>query len=71
MTVLYIRSIADMPHALGTENSLIPVAVCGVVLSAAEQITEAQALIFLGNRRCSDCFPGRGHHTGQMRRHAA
>lgn len=53
---LYIRTPNDPPHARHAKEPGI--ARCGQPLGLAKEITEAQALVFLNNRRCGRCFPG-------------
>lgn len=61
--LLYIRTPEDDPHA--ADDTVPEMSRCGVVLYGtrvkAVSITEAQALIHLGNRRCAACFPGWAH----------
>lgn len=60
---LYIRWPSDDPHKL---SDIRPEqAKCGVPLAGAKEITEAQALVHLQDRRCPACFP---HHTQQQGR---
>lgn len=52
---LYIRRPGDDPH---TQNLSRPAeALCGVPLIGAKEITEVQALVYLGDRRCVRCSP--------------
>jgi hypothetical protein len=62
VTTLYIRSALDMPHAIGRQYGL---ARCGQSLGGAQKITELQALVFLGDRRCVRCFPSAASHFGE------
>ena len=62
MTALYIRWPNDDPHA---KHEFRPgVARCGAVLIKAAEISEKQALVFLGDRRCPQCFPHQGSKLG-------
>jgi len=54
---LYIRSPGDAPHRMSDEFP--DFAECGTVLIGAQEITEAQAQVYLGNVRCQTCFPFR------------
>jgi hypothetical protein len=56
MADLYIFSAAGQPHTLGPLPGLTA---CGLDLSGAQRITEAQAAVFLDDQRCHACFP---HH---------
>lgn len=51
---LYIRNLNDPPHQRNPKAPLV--ARCGVSLFAAKKISEAQALVYLKNRRCKTCF---------------
>jgi hypothetical protein len=55
MPDLYIRFGGDLPH---TPDDVEHTAKCGVYLGHARKISEAQALVYLGNPRCPTCFPG-------------
>lgn len=61
--LLFIRSRHDAPHRA---SALPEFAECGAVLLRAEPITEAQALVFLDDARCLDCFPGWGLHLARL-----
>lgn len=69
MTTLYIRTPTDDPHSMSAEFPGF--AECGATLIDAKEVTEAQALIWLGNRRCHVCFPGHAAHLTAGRRRAA
>jgi len=63
MTTFYIRSIEDDPHAMDPE---VPgLSKCGENMLRAKGISEAQAIIHLGDRRCPKCFPGHQHKGGR------
>lgn len=64
---LYIRSAEDNPHAMDPE--VAGLAKCGEVLLRAIEITEAQAIIWLDDRRCSGCYPGYQHKAGRHHQH--
>jgi hypothetical protein len=51
-----------MPHAIGRQYGR---ARCGEWLAGAQKITELQALVYLGDRRCVGCFPGAASHFGE------
>ena len=63
MTMLWIRSADDDPHAMDPQTPGL--AKCGEILLNAKAITEAQAVIYMDNRRCSGCFPGHQHKPGR------
>lgn len=69
MTKLYIRTSADNPHRLHDTNRNW--FACGQPIVGARAITEAQALVFLENRRCPGCFPAHSQHEGHVHRRAA
>lgn len=67
MTTLHIRSADDNPHAMDPETPGL--SKCGEILLNAREITEAQAIIWLNDRRCSGCFPGYQHKAGRHHQH--
>lgn len=56
---LYIRHRTDLPHAVSSHTPTS--ARCGVSLAGAVAITEEQARTFLGDVRCTGCFPDWSH----------
>jgi hypothetical protein len=61
---LYIRYAEDDPHRA---SEIRPgSAHCGVPLAGAQAITEKQALVYLGDRRCKTCWPNHGIHLWSM-----
>jgi hypothetical protein len=56
---LFILSADDDPHRAHPHRPTI--AVCGIPLKGSIVITEAQALIWLDDRRCLHCFPHHRH----------
>ena len=62
---LYLRFFGDEPHR---RNPATGNASCGVNLRGSKEITDKQALVWLGNRRCHGCFPFHSATEGQKRR---
>jgi hypothetical protein len=62
---LFILSTADDPHRAHPHRPTI--AVCGVPLKGAIVITEAQALVYLADRRCQGCEPHHRHPHARRR----
>lgn len=65
---LYIRSRHDVPHARAFGQQAV--SQCGQPLHDAVAITEAQALVWLEDARCTQCFHGWIQHQ-VVRRGAA
>jgi hypothetical protein len=63
---LWIGSPADSPHSHSFTHPAS--AKCGRPMLGMRQITDKQALVYLGNARCTSCFPGwvahRSRHWG-------
>lgn len=58
---LYLRSPGDMPHL---QDPARPAqSRCRLPLTGARAITEAQALVWLGDARCSVCDPAHKYHV--------
>lgn len=57
----YMRSAEDRPHQ--AHEYLPGQSVCGLPLVGAKEVTEAQIVVHLGNKRCPSCLgigrPGR------------
>lgn len=69
MTKLFINSLHDMPHRASDLSPLV--SACQRSLIGAKEITDLQALKFLDNRRCTECFPNWASHNVHLHRSAA
>lgn len=68
MTALYLTSRLSDPHDVSADDPSLTH--CGRSLQGAVEITELQAEVFLGGRRCPSCFPGFATSTLAMARRA-